>query len=534
MFQLRINIFTFLIIVCMGLTSCIYDSFPEETPDYGTSIVMRLSPLSMSGTRADYSSLPEYEKVKTLRVIVCNADGVVEANRYYQNTDLFLESPQSNPVVVVAGLTPGQKSVWVIANEEGVGPVIHDGSAAGDAPATLGALLEEAQPGSAGFEDMVMSVRFTSYASNGRLPYSTRYDVALEAGRQTAKTFYLVPAATKFSVEFFNYRSSPVKVNSVGISSIADRCYLMAHVGPSDSEKVFADDAQTYPWVEWLAKVSELSWNAPGMAPNASFNERYGWISDYQLPAATIHALYTATINADIDPIDEGAEGASALIVYLPESRNKLSGSDMEQAYYLKFDIEDTTDDFKAALHKIDNLQSLFRDTYVRIKVRFRDSSVNPDITVDVDPWDESDLNPELGILAWDHIVDVDPWDEGDLNPDAGKDDKDLGEDVDPWDEGDLNPDAGKDDKDLGEDVDPWDEGDLNPDAGKDDKDLGEDVDPWDEGDLNPDMGEDNKDLGEDVDPWDEGDLNPDMGEGNQDMGEDVDPWDEEDLNPSF
>ncbi|MCH5332177.1 MAG: hypothetical protein J1E33_07245, partial [Alistipes sp.] len=105
--------------------------------------------------------------------------------------------------------------------------------------------------------------------------------------------------------------------------------------------------------------------------------------------------------------------------------------------------------------------------------------------------------------------LDVDPWDEGNLNPGHGSDDKDGGVDTDPWDEGNLNPGHGSDDKDGGVDTDPWDEGNLNPGNGSGDKDGGVDTDPWDEGNLNPGHGSSDKDGGVDTDPWDEGNLNP-------------------------
>lgn len=48
--------------------------------------------------------------------------------------------------------------------------------------------------------------------------------------------------------------------------------------------------------------------------------------------------------------------------------------------------------------------------------------------------------------------VDVDPWDEGELNPDFGLDDKDAMTDVDPWDESELNPGFGFKEENEGED----------------------------------------------------------------------------------
>lgn len=104
-------------------------------------------------------------------------------------------------------------------------------------------------------------------------------------------------------------------------------------------------------------------------------------------------------------------------------------------------------------------LDYLLRNHIYRYKIWSVDLDQTPE---QPDPPDPPEITPELEI-----ILDVDPWDEGELNPDFGSSDKDGNVDNDPWDEGDLNPGHGNDDKDGSTDSDPWDEGDLNPSFGE-------------------------------------------------------------------
>lgn len=104
-------------------------------------------------------------------------------------------------------------------------------------------------------------------------------------------------------------------------------------------------------------------------------------------------------------------------------------------------------------------LDYLLRNHIYRYKIRSVDLDQTPE---QPDPPDPPEITPELEI-----ILDVDPWDEGELNPEFGSSDKDGNVDNDPWDEGDLNPELGSGDKDGSTDSDPWDEGDLNPKFGE-------------------------------------------------------------------
>ena len=111
-------------------------------------------------------------------------------------------------------------------------------------------------------------------------------------------------------------------------------------------------------------------------------------------------------------------------------------------------------------------LQHLLRNHIYRYKISSVEMFTDLEIYVDVDPWDEGDLNPEHGLGDKDGTTDNDPWDEGDQNPDHGLGDKDGTTDNDPWDEGEQNPDHGLGDKDGVTDSDTWNESDQNPQFG--------------------------------------------------------------------
>lgn len=286
------------------------------------------------------------------------------------------------------------------------------------------------------------------------LPYTTFYEgVTLsevsskDLSGQNNLTMYLVPVATKFFFKFINNRKADIAIRNLKIGGkVVDKTaqtvggvdfeledkdkkvmvgglnratFLLASVGDKDKKKEFADDRQWYYWTDWLAKVSKLShshWGSAGK--NESFNEKYGWISDYTVPTET-DALpwilvdsrkdsgsYPVVFGTEQHPANENGEREKSLgPYYMPESRymvtyekevtenNKtVKKSFTEQRYILNLYLHDQSSASTAGAidleiaEPIGNVKSLFRNTYVYIVVTM-DGDISLDIYSEMTDW---------------------------------------------------------------------------------------------------------------------------------------------------
>ncbi|MCH5229770.1 MAG: hypothetical protein J1F12_07250 [Muribaculaceae bacterium] len=100
---------------------------------------------------------------------------------------------------------------------------------------------------------------------------------------QVDNNFYLVPCATKFYLEFVNYRINSLKINSAEIGGIADTNFIIPQLEDSEKEKLLG--GKKVWWTDWLAAVSKASHSYPEYEPNIGFNSENGWISDFRVPA---------------------------------------------------------------------------------------------------------------------------------------------------------------------------------------------------------------------------------------------------------
>lgn len=332
------------------------------------SLTIKVSDVNAS-TRADENP----EDLTSLRVIIVDSESKVEAN------ETFTKS--TNDSYVIDGLSEGEKSLYIIGNE--------------DAISGLGTTLSGLTAGTANANQTLESITFTGFSD--KIPYSSKYDVTLEEGNNEG-TYFVVPSAVKILFNFTNYRVSDVTINSINLSSVANNSYLLGHVGSKDYNKTF--ESKSYYWVDWLYKMNQS---------NDDVVDEYGWITDYELPSGTTHSPYKID-GLTIKKSSDGATPTTGLkTVYLLESKNEREGA---QTYTLQFDMADGNEDSSKVLD-FSNVTSLFRNTYLVVNVRLTNGGL--EILADVIPWIETEVNPELGDDNKNGVVDVDPWDEGDV-----------------------------------------------------------------------------------------------------------------------
>ena len=464
-----------------GLSACTGD-YDDETESEAakTLMVFRVSPVS-SSTRSSENIITE--KIKSLRAIIVDEGKIGLDSMVYKDAS----DADKFETAFTYSTTPGTKKVYLIANEESV----TGENNFPDGNVSLTEWLETIKKGDAAsdFETLINNIYFApqyNIENNSiYLPYTAYYEITVEKGRKEEDlvNMYLVPVATKFMFRFQNYRSNAVSVNGISMSATNQDNYLMAHIGSTDWNKSL--NGTTYYWIDWLKKVSEESWKNLDFQDNVGFNTKYGWISDYDMPNATTQVRnFIASGSEEAGKAvpereDENKPGTLSFgPYYCPESKhmkkideNGTESASNEQNYYLTLSLTDEKKGTSPSFVNvpITNLQALFRNTYVIINVIMRENDTY-EIYVDVDPWDEKDLNPSAGLDNKDGVIDNDPWDENESNPNAGLDNKDGVIDNDPWDESESNPNAGLDNKDGVIDNDPWDESELNPKFGLDDE----------------------------------------------------------------
>lgn len=378
------------IVVCLAafalpfMVAC--SSREESLPEEISEAILHLKVEPIGRTRAGTTAeLPDKEKMRSVRIIVLHNDGKVEHNRNFSLENALAEK------TILLKVTPNEKKkIFLFANEKSVSSV--EGVTVEGENKTLTAFFNSYTEGMSGFEDEVDKLYFTPDYTKP-IPMSSMYEIDFKEGREDYK-FYLVRVATKFTVNFFNWRGEEVTVENFSIESHADKNFLMAHVN-SYPDTQNPETNQKYPtWIDWLKAVSDAS----NVDSDAATN-RFGWLTDYELPEQSTAKVYTheglkiGKPTVDIDYPDNSKPGVASdvPVFYLPESKNLKEGA-TEQEYILTIKIAGRAEPFVC---KLDKLKALFRNTHLVVNITMYNSN---EIVVDVIPYSEVNLEPEFGL----------------------------------------------------------------------------------------------------------------------------------------
>lgn len=394
-------------------SACSSDHDLNDEEDWGTrfsepTVVLTISPLSISNTSVNQPR----EMIRSLRIIMLN-DDKVELNELIrfdgteENEDMFIGSgaQASNFTYIFTRPTiVGEKKFFLIANEESVGQISYQASA--NIPADIQKIVSlkdllNSYPSDSeetkSFADVINSVIFKpNYQPDDKnyiyLPYASYYEgfeIRQNAsGKGTYADYieqpmYLVPVATKMEIQFANYRKSDVVIDEVKFSKMNQTSFLMAHL---DSPHLNYGEGNSVYWIDWLKMVSDGSWNNTDYEDNVNYNEA-GWITGYSVPIPGASDLKEIEIIKPTDefnvPMNESKVQAGYNYLgqyYFGESRNLTNGVTEEQSYSFTFKMHDsnTVGEYQTFTNsKLPNLQSLFRNTYVRINVQLYTGEAN-------------------------------------------------------------------------------------------------------------------------------------------------------------
>ena len=348
------------------------------------ALYLNIEPIVQS--RAGVAELPDNEKMKSVRVVVLHADGTVEHNR-----DFSLEDAQAQKTILLKVTPDEKKRIFLFANEESVSAV--EGVTGENQ--TLTDFFESYTDGDSGFEDAVNGLYFAPDYSGGKpIPMSSMYEIDFPAKGNFDGTFYVVRVATKFMVNFINWRGEDVIVDNFTIASHADKNFLMAHVGNSEQNRLLFNGK---PWINWLKEVSDASSENDDYATT----EAAGWLKDYGLPTQAKAETYThgtvivgkQTIDTENPANSKPGVAENVPVFYLPESKNPKAGAtDGEQEYTMTIYINGRSEPFVC---KLPNLKALFRNTHVVVNITMYH---NLELSVDVIPFTPIDLKPDYGL----------------------------------------------------------------------------------------------------------------------------------------
>lgn len=351
------------------------------------ALYLNIEPIVQS--RAGGTALPDNEKMHSVRVIVLHTDGTVEHNRHFS-----LEGAREQKYILLKVRPNEKKKIFLFANEESVSAV--EGVTSDSQSLTDFFEGYTTDGTSDGFEDAVNNLYFApDYLGGKPIPMSSMYEIDFPEKGNFDGTFYVVRVATKFMVNFMNWRGEEVIVEDFTIASLADRNFLMAHVNDSEqNEQLF--NGKT--WIDWLKDVSDTSSEDDDYATT----EAAGWLKDYELPEQAdkemTYTHETVTVGlptVDIDHPNNSKPGVAKNIpvFYLPESKSPKAGAtDGEQEYTLTIKINGKDEPF---ICKLPNLKALFRNTHVVVNITMYH---NLKIVLDVIPYSEVPLDPIFGL----------------------------------------------------------------------------------------------------------------------------------------
>ena len=390
--------------------SLIYDNDMDQdvvSDAERAQIILRVFKLTEGITRADNQKV--IEAISSLRILITDESGKVEYNDIINADNLDSKSSPGEIYTLKLTTSPGIKRFFLFANEEETGTISYGGEVANN-PTSLSELLNTFRTGETYPElfNIINSVYFTpNYTTNDNtiyLPYSSFYQITLEGGTRYEDPMYLIPAATKFTFNFNNSRSHDVTVDKIEISSLADRLFLLGQISPDSGDyfktiKETNGDVETYYWVDWLARISEMSHNFIDYPENERFNNTFGWISSYEIPSGTIHSIAGISLSSSDNVVPAKTQTSSSTPIpgtlsmgpyYYPECRYIPAG-DSNQAYSLNLELTDSNPAEQDSGHKIfndialPNVKALFRNTHVIITVSMSEGT--DDIYVEIRNW---------------------------------------------------------------------------------------------------------------------------------------------------
>lgn len=328
--------------------------------DDGTLLVnldisVALSDVAQRLSRAeDPETVPDCEKMHTLRVVIVRPNWTVEANRLIDlESAAALRHEEPDPFPVVGN---ERKLIYLFVNE---------GTEAVDKVTGLSRRLLDFDPGRIevgglfpinAVEGLKIRLEDDTEQIEGPLPMSEKHEYFVTEEPEQSHTFFVTRAAVKFSFRIINDGSNSLTVDRLTIDKMAREEWYMPRATYDEP------DAQT-----GLREIIE--YEVPAGVGYYTYGRRRTFAGAVQVPAGGERAL---------DPI------------YLLEGKY-TDGQDARN-YSMEISVNNN-----ARRHYFPQLKTLPRNTHVLVTITC-DADAAIDCTVDVIPYGEVPLDPGFGL----------------------------------------------------------------------------------------------------------------------------------------
>ncbi|WP_455621026.1 hypothetical protein [Parabacteroides sp.] len=363
-------------------------------------------------------NIPGCEMVQTLRLIVIDENG---------NVDKISDAPLSPPKLTKATeesgtgsnryiytyeadneeITPGQKTIYALANAEGIIQEIEN-----DLQKPLSSSLgNELKERLANYEMSDQMIVKTSNDPDWNVPITSRANhVTIQPGSAEDPQeveIVMVYAAVKFDLSFsYEQQNSSsngqIEIESWQIAQIADRSYLIPHIEDNAWETLLAGCGNAYTGID----------------------SEQNWVFDYNIPEQTGHGIHIQALSPALT-IKDNETRSDGITYYLheskyfPEERDSDSREEegnaveepKEQQYTLTAKVKIGNSSFFLS-GKFHNLKSLVRNTHVIVEAKVQEKNINSgDNTLEVRVRQWINQDPIEG--GWEE-VDDNKWEEVD------------------------------------------------------------------------------------------------------------------------
>lgn len=398
----HLHIISMSLLLCglLGFASCDNESLGAAEEEDNSVFLTFHADVAGGATRAE-DETPADEKINQLLIVIVSEEpaGTEEGTKWAVEHNRLIESA-STGVSLIGGHTfkvkaGCKKRIYLIANCKGMKDA--DGNLL---DFTNEAFAATGSEGKAKADDYVFAL--PSDLDNG-IPMTAMHEVSIPSRKESQKdsyelgTLYVVRAATKFSFTFTNAVTSipkSIAIKKIALDKIADKAYLMPHVNKNSDNKYWVADTDRQTavaidanWINWMEKEAEKT------ADNNV--DQYQWLTDYEVPGDVRHDIAEQEITEGLTITQSQS---AETVFYLPESRNRISGNPLYlQEYQLSVTtLDEGSTDENVYTATLPQLASLFRNTHVKVNVRFKDHGL--DWAVDVEPYWEVVLDPIFGL----------------------------------------------------------------------------------------------------------------------------------------
>lgn len=387
--------------VMSGCTSDIDSPSPTETMvtlslNISTTDVSRRSRADITPPDYTEGAATKHEKMNQLRIIIVDGSGNVEHNRFYDYDNYYYENV-THELKVTANDT---KTIYLIANERAQrGDISLGGDGATNEVGIVDYDFNKVtvdSPLPSDFTDYKLSLPVTSEMINN-IPMSAVYTMQIGSESKQSLNFLLNRCAVKYTFNFSNQSSAPVRISELKIDKTATTEWFFPRVKKVDGTVImhqlhYPDTKENSAPTEPANNDAPAEW-LKDQNSNDAFYTAYLY-NNYSVPADVIHEQYTRSASLTIASNSEVKANFESdwKPFYLLES-SYIPADKTGQTYTVNFNVNGIE-----LSKELPNLPLLPRNTHVVVNVTFKDNDINLQLEVIVQPYSGVTLEPDFGI----------------------------------------------------------------------------------------------------------------------------------------